>query len=58
MRKALFSILLAGGGLVALASTAGAASTSACNQGTMRAHSTVPHNPSSAAHASIPSCHH
>ena len=58
MRKALISILLAGGGLLALASPAGAASMSACNQGTARAHDTVPHNPNSAAHASIPSCHH
>ena len=58
MRKAFFSILLAGGGLLALTSPAGAASMNACNQGTMRAHQTVPHNPNSAAHASIPSCHH
>ena len=55
MRRTLLSIVLAGGGLLALASPAAAApSPKACNHGTMHAHHTVPHgNP---AHGHIPEC--
>ena len=57
MRKIIVALTIAGAGVVATASAAGAApSERACNQGTRRAHATVPHNPNSAAHAHIPHC--
>ena len=61
MRRALLSILLAGAGVLGLASPAGAApSPSACNRGTMNAHHVVPHDNAALgtnpAHAHIPHC--
>lgn len=54
MRKLFLSVLFVGGLVAGVASPASAASESACNDGTMRAHATVPH--SAPAHAHIPHC--
>lgn len=57
MGKIVVALTIAGTGVLATASAAGAMpSERACNQGTMRAHATVPYNPKSAAHANIPHC--
>lgn len=56
MRKAVLSIILAGGGLLVLASPAGAAANpQVCNGGAEHAHMTVPHD-NHRAHAAIPHC--
>lgn len=54
MRKAILALAIVGAGALATPTAAGAASPSACNQGTERAHHTVPHGKK--AHQHIPHC--
>ena len=56
MRKILASALMGAAVLTIAAPAAAQPSERACNQGTARAHATVPHT-AHQAHANIPSCH-